>query len=82
MKNWQILLKHKLPKEPATADRYFVLVEHEDRSPDKFGFGYLNFGYEKYFSLQVYSDRWFHSEEEASAKFSQKLQEIIGLSAK
>jgi hypothetical protein len=82
MKNWQILLKHKLPKEPATADRYFVLVEHEDRSPDKFGFGYLNVGYEKYSSLQVYSDRWFSSKDGAKEQFQQKLQEILGLSAK
>lgn len=82
MKNWQILEKHKLPKEPATADRYFVLVCNEDRSPDNFGFGFLNDGYEKYSSLQIYRDRWFSSEDEAQAQFSQELQEILGLSTK
>ena len=82
MKNWQILEKHKLPKEPATADRYLVLVCNQDRSPDKFGFGYLNVGYEKYSSLQIYSDRWVSFEDEAKAQFSQELQEILGLSTK
>ena len=76
MKNWQILEKYKLKREPATADRYFVLVCNQDRYLDKFGFGYLNVGYEKYSSLQIYNDRWFRSEEEASEQFLQKLQKI------